>query len=227
MVPSPEDGITNANDLHQFDRHGGDEYHMDIDPADAGMPPSAETPDHVQQDRAPFIECFQGMAGTPISDMGQSVPTYQALHDDLGTAHIWHPFQLQCNWEFARWAKNRGPSLTSVTELLAIDGVVESLGLSYHTTKELNRIIDKEMPGRPKFKCEEVQISGESYNFHFWEIIPCLRVLFGDPRFQSTSHSHQNVIFKMWDTPCRFSAKCTPVNGGGQCSDPLSHTDQA
>jgi hypothetical protein len=61
--------------------------------------------------------------------------------------------------------------------------VVDKLGLSYHNSRELNRIIDEQMPGRPKFKCEELRIGGESYEFHFRETIPCLRALFGDPRF--------------------------------------------
>ncbi|KAN0141479.1 hypothetical protein V8E53_000724 [Lactarius tabidus] len=78
--------------------------------------------------------------------MGESMPGYEALHDNLGQGHIWYPFQSQHDWEFARWAKNRGPSLTAVTELLRINGVVESLGLSYHNGKELNRIINEEMP---------------------------------------------------------------------------------
>lgn len=61
--------------------------------------------------------------------------------------------------------------------------MVENLGLSYRNTRELNRLIDEEMPGRPKFKCEEVEIGGESYDFHYRELIPSLRALFGDPRF--------------------------------------------
>ena len=61
--------------------------------------------------------------------------------------------------------------------------MVENLGLSYSNTWELNRIIDEEMPGQPRFKCKEVRIAGESYNFHYREIIPSIRALFGDPRF--------------------------------------------
>ena len=102
---------------------------MDIDPDDAGMSPCAEPPDHSQQDGPPFIERFPGATGTPISNMGQSVPSYQALRDDLGPDRIWHPFQSQRDWEFAQWAKNRGLSLTAVTELLAINGVNNSLCL--------------------------------------------------------------------------------------------------
>jgi hypothetical protein len=39
------------------------------------------------------------------------------------------------------------------------------------------------MPGWPKFKCKEVQLSGESYDFHFRELIPSLCALFRDPQF--------------------------------------------
>ncbi|KAH8991765.1 hypothetical protein EDB86DRAFT_2806455 [Lactarius hatsudake] len=147
------------------------------------MPNTEETPSQTQQDGAPFVELFPfGAAGTPISD-AESVPGYQALRDELGPDNTWYPFQSQRDWDFARWAKTRGPSSTAVTELLAIDGVVENLGLSYRNVRELNRIIDEEMPGRPRFKCEEVRIGGESYDFYFREVIPCIRALFGDPKF--------------------------------------------
>ena len=61
--------------------------------------------------------------------------------------------------------------------------MVDSLGLSYRNARELNRIIDEEMPGRPKFKCEEIRIGEESFDFYFRDIIPCIRTLFGDPTF--------------------------------------------
>ena len=64
-----------------------------------------------------------------------------------------------------------------------MEQVVESLGLTYRNARELNRIIDKEMPGRPKFKREEVHFGGESFNFYFRNIIPCIRTLFGEPSF--------------------------------------------
>ncbi|KAH9010200.1 hypothetical protein EDB83DRAFT_2322512 [Lactarius deliciosus] len=158
---------------------------------DTSVPLQTETPDHPQQSRdhpqqdgALFVEHFPSeVAGAPISEMGRNTPGYQALRDDLGPGNIWYPFQSQCDWDFARWAKNRGSSSTAVTELLVINGVVEKLELSYHNMKELNRIIDEEMPGRPKFKCEKICIGGESYDFHFREVIPCIRALFRDPRY--------------------------------------------
>jgi hypothetical protein len=133
-----------------FDRHRYDD-HMDIDPnsgasEEPSIPTHGKAPHHAQHDRvldpnngvpeelpthgeaqqdgALFVERFPtGAAGVPIPNMGQEVPGFQVLHNNLGPDNIWHPFQSQCNWDFARWAKNRGPSLTAVTELLAMDGV--------------------------------------------------------------------------------------------------------
>jgi hypothetical protein len=102
---------------------------MDVDTnvrvsEEPSVPPPAEAPSHAQHNGAAFIERFtMGAAGVPIPDMGPDVPHFQVLHDNLGPENIWHPFQSQRDWEFAQWAKNRGPSSTAVSELLAIDGV--------------------------------------------------------------------------------------------------------
>ena len=61
--------------------------------------------------------------------------------------------------------------------------MVDSLGLSYRNAWELNQIIDDEMLGRPKLHCEEIHLGGESYDFFFRDIVPCIRTLFGDPAF--------------------------------------------
>ena len=123
--------ILDGSEIGQFDRsEDGDARHMDLDTFDgipgtsSCLPPERPHQNHAPQDGAPFIECFHlGAAGAPISGVGQRVPSYQALQDDLGPENIWYPFQSQCDWDFAQWAKNRGPSSTAVTELLAIDGV--------------------------------------------------------------------------------------------------------
>ena len=59
--------------------------------------------------------------------------------------------------------------------------VTEKLGLSFSSTKELNRIIDNVLPGRPRFECRELTIGGESLELHFRDILACIRSLFGDP----------------------------------------------
>ena len=89
-----------------------------------GTPTGVEAPHHAQHDGIPFVERFPfGATGVLLPDMGQGVPVFEALRNDLGPDNIWHPFQSQSDWDFARWAKNRGPSSTAVTELLALDGV--------------------------------------------------------------------------------------------------------
>ncbi|KAI9429943.1 hypothetical protein BJY52DRAFT_1093078, partial [Lactarius psammicola] len=84
------------------------------------------------------------------------------------------PFRSQCDWEIARWAKMRGPTSSAV---------VDRLQLSYHTPKELNDIIDRELPGRPPFKCEDMDIAGDTLQFYFRDILQCIRSLYGDPEF--------------------------------------------
>ena len=61
--------------------------------------------------------------------------------------------------------------------------VTDRLGLSYRTPNELNNIIDKELPGRPQFKCQDLVIAGETLQFYYRDIIPCIRTLYGDPEF--------------------------------------------
>lgn len=39
----------------------------------------------------------------------------------------WAPFSTRQEWEVARWAKLRGPSSTALSELLAIDGVSQTI----------------------------------------------------------------------------------------------------
>jgi hypothetical protein len=71
-------------------------------PEEPSMPTHGEAPHYAQQDGALFTEHFpMGAAGAPISDMGQDVPGFQVLCDNLGPDNIWHPFQSQCDWDFA------------------------------------------------------------------------------------------------------------------------------
>ena len=59
--------------------------------------------------------------------------------------------------------------------------MVERLGLSYKTANELNTIIDNKLPGCPPFKSQELVIGGERLQFHYRDILPCIRAIFGDP----------------------------------------------
>ena len=48
---------------------------------------------------------------------------------------------------------------------------------------ELNKIIDKRLPGWPRFEQHEIIVSDEVCEVYFHDIIACIRALFGDPSF--------------------------------------------
>lgn len=147
---------------------------------------------------------FGGRAGEVAGENQQHL-AYVRYSDDLrveDSPSEWAPFLTRMDWEVARWSKLRGPSSTALSELLKIDGVRRSfvplpavflntffsaqlastLGLSFSSADELNRIIDKKLPdGLPHFTREEVTLAGQTYEFYHRDIIQCIRVLYGDP----------------------------------------------
>ncbi|KAN0136686.1 hypothetical protein V8E53_005456 [Lactarius tabidus] len=122
------------------------------------------------------IDCFSPNAGAPTSQ------------EALGSS-TWALFQSQCNWEVACWAKLRGPTSSAFTDLLAIPEVIDRLGLSYRNAKELNSIIDKELPGCPSFMCRDLVIGGKTLHFYHRDIIQCIWALYDNPEFA------HNLIF--------------------------------
>ena len=60
---------------------------------------------------------------------------------------------------------------------------MEKLGLSYKNSKELNKIIDHDLPERPTFTREEIIVGGEAYDVYYRDILVCIRALFRDPEF--------------------------------------------
>lgn len=60
--------------------------------------------------------------------------------------------------------------------------LAERLGLSYRTANELNSMID-ELPGRPTFKSQDIQVDGQIYQLHSRDVLDCIRAIFGDPEF--------------------------------------------
>ncbi|KAG2032666.1 hypothetical protein BDR03DRAFT_1015017 [Suillus americanus] len=69
------------------------------------------------------------------------------------------PFSSRMDWEIVQWAKLHGLSSTALSDLLSIKGVNEHLGLSYKHSRELNDIIDKQLPGHPMFRCEQIIVA--------------------------------------------------------------------
>ncbi|KAG1832887.1 hypothetical protein DFJ58DRAFT_719474 [Suillus subalutaceus] len=109
--------------------------------------------------------------------------TYASSIDNLNTENPYAPFASQMDWEVAQWAKLRGPSSTAFSDLLSIDGVSERLGLSYKNARELNSIIDTQLPGRPRFRREQVVVAGEAFDIFYRDILKCIKDLYGNPDF--------------------------------------------
>ncbi|KAH9043546.1 hypothetical protein EDB83DRAFT_2227861 [Lactarius deliciosus] len=148
-------------------------------------PPELSIPEARNPDARPtvFVDRFShGHPGAPLAGTHQASSTYGSTRHELGDS-VWAPFRSQCDWEFARWAKTCGATASAVTALLAIPELVDKLGLSYRTSMELNSIIDKTLPGRPAFQCEDLDIGGERLQFHYREIIPSIQAIFGNPEF--------------------------------------------
>ncbi|KAH9025638.1 hypothetical protein EDB85DRAFT_2177928 [Lactarius pseudohatsudake] len=130
-----------------------------------------------------IIDCFpHGSPGAPIPGTLQGSHVYQSSEEVFGSS-VWAPFHSQCDWEITRWAKMRGPTSSAVADILAIPEVVDKLDLSYRTPNELNKIIDTELPGRPRFKCEDMTIAGNTLQFYFRDVLQCIRTIYGDPEF--------------------------------------------
>ncbi|KAG1786942.1 uncharacterized protein HD556DRAFT_1313146 [Suillus plorans] len=137
----------------------------------------------IDQDRVHVVSYPDHRAGQPISQAEiQNANAMYASSID-GAENPYAPFHSQMDWEIARWAKLRGLSSTAFSDLLSIDGVSERLCLSYKNARELNRIIDTQLPGRPKFRREQVVIAGEAFDIFYRDIIECIKDLFGNPDF--------------------------------------------
>ncbi|KAJ7190828.1 hypothetical protein GGX14DRAFT_381775 [Mycena pura] len=133
---------------------------------------------------APTVKKFGGAAGAPTAQKSSSsfeeYEEWLAQFDD----NPWRPYKSRIDWAVARWGKLRGSTSTAFSDLLAIDGLPEALGLSYRTSAELNEIIDRSLPrGRPGFQRQEIVVSGEAFDVYFSDIMGCVRALYGDPEF--------------------------------------------
>ncbi|KAI0048603.1 hypothetical protein FA95DRAFT_1490591 [Auriscalpium vulgare] len=127
---------------------------------------------------------FPGLAGAPIGQ--QALGTYNVHREHLpphDPLNEWAPFNSKLEWEIARWAKLRGPTATAFTELLQIEGVQDRLGLSFKSSKELNKIVDNSLPAVPEFTCEEIEVAGETYEVFLRDALECIKLLYGNPEF--------------------------------------------
>ncbi|KAJ7501623.1 hypothetical protein B0H11DRAFT_1908057 [Mycena galericulata] len=154
----------------------------------AGPAPNRESR-KVAEDRfhhKPIIEKYPGRsAGKPIpaTHSQSSEETYRSSLNNSTDGNPYAPFASKMDWDIAKWAKLRGSGSTAFTDLLQIDGLRESLDLSYGTSLQLNKIIDEKLPGRPKFTRSEVVVNGEVFHLYSRDILECVRALWGDTDF--------------------------------------------
>ena len=59
--------------------------------------------------------------------------------------------------------------------------IVDKLGLLYRSVKDLNNIINTELPGRPRFQCNILDIGDKRLEFYCRDVLECIQSLYGDP----------------------------------------------
>ncbi|KAL0059745.1 hypothetical protein AAF712_013505 [Marasmius tenuissimus] len=128
------------------------------------------------------------LAGAPLpglSPVSEDEKYKRMLNSKEGVdkSNIWSPFGSEMEWRIAQWAKLRGPSSTAFTELLSIPNLTETLGLSFKSASELNKIIDERLPSRPEFKIDTVVVGGEAFEVYFRDTLECVKALFSEPDF--------------------------------------------
>ena len=135
--PNPDhdnDGRTDNEDPG-LDNTGSDTQDEDSDTGHEEYRRSP-TPDFVFLPEAPRVEpvkeLFPGRRAGEV--LSEGIPTMKEYENNLGgpTSNPYSPFNSEIDWEVAKWARLRGPSATSFTELLQINGVcpIHTLGAS-------------------------------------------------------------------------------------------------
>ncbi|KAI0039510.1 hypothetical protein FA95DRAFT_1504079 [Auriscalpium vulgare] len=139
---------------------------------------------HAQRTEKRNVVHFPAPAGAPI---GQQAPATYNVHQESLPPHDpqneWAPFANRLEWDIAKWAKLRGPTSTAFTELLQIEGIQERLGLSFKSSKDVNKIIDGCLPAVPEFTSEEIEVDGETYEVFLRDALQCIKMLYGNPEF--------------------------------------------
>ncbi|KAG2053928.1 hypothetical protein BDR06DRAFT_982598 [Suillus hirtellus] len=141
------------------------------------------------QDNIIVIPYPDAHTGKPITGQPTHCANTTYGLDAGSTVNIYAPFSSQMDWDIAKWAKLCGSSSTAFTDLLEIDGVSagaqlsDHLGLSYKNSKELDKIINNNLPGQLKFKHEQIIVAGEAFDVFYRDIIECIKVLYSDPDF--------------------------------------------
>ena len=84
--------------------------------------------------------------------------------------------------------------------------------MSFSSSEELNKIIDKKLPnGLPQFIREEFELAGQKYEFYHRNILECVQALYGDPELaESLAHAPE----KHYTGPDKKSRVFSEMNSG-------------
>ncbi|KAI0027825.1 hypothetical protein K488DRAFT_60342 [Vararia minispora EC-137] len=135
-----------------------------------------------------LVESFGGQAGAPVDPHAQPGSCYAQYEAALGPDSIpddnpFYPFVSQLDWEVACWAKTRGLGSTAFTDLLKIPEVIGRLGLSYHSSRDLNDTLRSSLPGRPSFSRSTIEVVGQTYELYLRDAMECVKALYSSPEF--------------------------------------------
>ncbi|KAG1794381.1 uncharacterized protein HD556DRAFT_1431983 [Suillus plorans] len=169
------------------DEHGepGDEEHSDDDGDDDGFnewePPLPQESHSTCHDNGESDDS----GSTPVPDVPQQreVRHEQPIIVKYPCQQAGQPVSLTQQPSNSTYHAQLSPSSTVFSDLLSIEGLSEKIGLSFKNSRELNMIIDNELPGRPKFKREQIIIADQAFDIYYCDIIECIKALFGDPNF--------------------------------------------
>ncbi|THU89470.1 hypothetical protein K435DRAFT_802718 [Dendrothele bispora CBS 962.96] len=131
--PDWDTGIDNSDGL--YSRSPSPELSLPPDNDPITLPPINSSPPQ-QTLEEPYVQHYPDPeAGEPLSSQKEFLNEYHRYEKEIGRkTNIWAPFTSEIDWRVAKWAKMWGPSSSAFTELLAIDGVADRLGLSYRNT---------------------------------------------------------------------------------------------
>lgn len=102
-----------------------------VDTADADMGGSEDPAANADTSPTVVIDHFLlGSAGAPIPGIPQG-PLAHGSNQAADAESLWAPFNSECDWKFACWAKTRGPTSSAVTDLLAVEEVRHAYQVDY------------------------------------------------------------------------------------------------
>ncbi|KAF8995257.1 hypothetical protein BDQ17DRAFT_1522847 [Cyathus striatus] len=113
-----------------------------------------------QLHNTPYVKKFGKKAGRVVST--NNTTQNDEYHAKVGNEkNYYHPFISKLERDIAKWAKLQGRSSNAFDQLIQIDRVIDKLGLSIHSSSELNQRIDDNLPGCPHFVRKEISLLGD------------------------------------------------------------------